>query len=271
MDVLHTLDGVAVDAVPAAWALVPYGTYTSCVVVGRSVLGWGGHLARLAAGVDALWGHPLDADDVRAAVGAHLALLPDPDAARALRVTAHPAHLDLADPATASGVRLLVTSRPAAFPAPPVSTFTAATVDHTRELAGVKSTSLLAQVQLRREARRAGHDDALFVAGDRVLEGTTWTVLVWRDGDVVTPAGPVLPSTTAAHLGAIAASWGGRATQDRVTLADLHAADLVMAVNVNAPARALSALDGRALGVDLDLLTRLADAYAALPREPVEV
>lgn len=269
MDVLHTLDGAAVEAVPAAWSLVPYATYTSCVVVERAVLGWSGHLARLAGGVDALWGHPLDPDDVRAAVAAHLALLPDPDAARALRVTAHPADLDLLDPAAATGVRLLVSSRPAAFPPAVTDTFTVGTVAHIRELAGVKSTSLLEQVRLRREARLAGHDDALFVTGEQVLEGSTWTVLVWRGDDVVTPAGPVLPSTTAGHLGAIAVAAGGTATQAEVTLADLHGADLVMAVNVNTPARAISAVDGRRLPLDRDRLDGLAAAYAALPREPV--
>jgi branched-subunit amino acid aminotransferase/4-amino-4-deoxychorismate lyase len=65
-------------------------------------------------------------------------------------------------------------------------------------LAGVKSTSYAAPLAARREAERAGADDALFVSEGRLLETATANIW-WRNGGALyTPAvGPgVLPGVT---------------------------------------------------------------------------
>ncbi|MEQ6899944.1 aminotransferase class IV [Nocardioides sp. YIM 152588] len=271
MTTRYSLDGVPVAAVPPDLALYPYGAFTTFVAVDGTVLGWRRHLARLARGAEELWGHRLDHDRVRDAVRAHLADAASGDGTGpvTVRVTAYPADLRLAAPEEARGCRLLVSSSPATFPFEPVEGLTARTAQHTRALAHLKSTDLLTQIRLRRDARLAGYDDALLVDGDRVLEGTTWSVLAWRGGTVGTPDADVLDSITVAHLAEVAAGLGHAVERRTVTLADLAAAELVLAVNVNAPARALARVDDVDLRVDRPLLEAVASAYSALPREPV--
>jgi 4-amino-4-deoxychorismate lyase len=62
-------------------------------------------------------------------------------------------------------------------------------------LTGVKSTSYAAPLAARREAERAGGDDALFVSDGRVLDTATANIWWCTDGELYTPAtGPgVLP------------------------------------------------------------------------------
>lgn len=266
MGARHTLDGVDVDAVPVELALRPYGVFTTFVAVDGTVLAWPRHLGRLADGVAELWGHDLDTEHVAHLVRVHLADVPG---AASVRVTLHPAHLDLASPRDTTGCRVLVSSSDTSFPFRPVSGLRVRTVDHARELPHVKSTDLLAQIRLRREAQLAGYDDALFADGDRLLEGTTWSVLVWRDGQVRTPDARVLDSITVSQLATVAAGAGRELVRGPVRLADLEDADLVLAANVHQPARAISRLDDRDLPVDDALLEAVATAYSALPRDEV--
>jgi len=69
-------------------------------------------------------------------------------------------------------------------------------------LAGAKTTSYDVSFAARREAERAGADDALLVGAGRVLEGATANVW-WRRGDeLFTPAvrAGVLPGVTRAFV-----------------------------------------------------------------------
>ena len=262
----HSLDGAVVSAVPPELALHPYGVFTTFVAVDGSVLGWQQHLDRLAHGVRELWGHTLDAPLIRDRVAAHLR--PD-DGPRSVRVTVYPAALTLASPAEARGCRALVSSGPTAFPFAPSSAFAVRTADHVRGIAELKSTAIVPQIRLRREAQLAGFDDVLLRDGDHVLEGATWSLVVWNDNEVVTPAGPVLPSSTVAQLARIAESLGRRFCERPCRFVELTGAELVLAANVHQPARAISRVDDRALSIDPDLLTTIATAYSELPRDPV--
>ncbi|HEY0952808.1 aminotransferase class IV [Nocardioides sp.] len=261
-----SLDGEVVDAVPAEFALCPYGVFTTFVAVDGGVLAWGDHVARLARDARLLWGHELDVARLRVVVAAHLARLPEP---ATVRVTLYPADLPLAAPARAHGCRILVASRATRFPFVPEPGLAVGTVEHERESAETKSTALLTPLRLRREAQLAGYDDVLFRRGGDVLEGATWAVLVWRDGEVATPADGVLHSITADRLGRVADEMGWVFRRRRVALAELRRAELVLAVNANAPARAVRSVDGEPLTTDADLLAALAAAYSALPRDEV--
>ncbi|MCM0619292.1 aminotransferase class IV [Nocardioides bruguierae] len=265
-----TLDGAPVDAVPADLALYPYGVFTTLVVDDGTVLGWEDHLARLHRDAARLWGHVLDPDHVTGLVRAHLGRLGGAEARVTVRVTLYPAAFSLAAPETARGCRVLVSTRPAG---PPSSTrangIAVATRAHRRALPEVKSTDLVGTLLLRREARLAGHDDVLLVDGEQVLEGATWSVLVWRGGEVATPDGPVLPSTTVQHLRPAVEALGRALVARPVTSAELAEADLVLAVNATQPHRPVTAVDGTRLRVEEDLLTAVAQAYAGLRRRPV--
>ena len=102
-----------------------------------------------------------------------------------------------------------------------------------------------------------------------MLEGATWSLVVWHEQEIVTPAGPVLASSTVAHLARIAESFGRRFAERPCARAELRGADLVLAVNVHHPARAITRIDDASLGVDDELLARIAGAYSALPRDLV--
>lgn len=264
MTAKHSLDGVEVAGVPADLALYPFGVFTTFVCVERTVLGWHEHLVRLARDARLLWGHELDERRVGELVRAHLMRLRAP---ATLRVSLYPQEFAIGSPASARGCRILVSSGPAVFPFVAQQDFTVCTVDHQRELAAVKSNALFTQIRLRREAQLAGYDDVLFRRGESMLEGATWTILSWRGGNVVTPRDGVLPSITAGYLGLVAEEMGWGVKRRNLSRAELHRADLVMAVNVNHPARAIRSIDGEPLQVRSDLLTAAANAYSELPRD----
>lgn len=266
MPSLLSLDGQVVDTVPAELALCPFGVFTTCVVVDGGLLAWGEHRARLAHDARSLWGHELDDARLRSIVGAHAARLTGP---ATMRITLYPEMLSVASPAQARGCRILVSSEPVDVPLGPRSDFRVRTTEYARESADLKSTALLGPMRLRREAQLEGYDDVLFRRGREVLEGATWTVLVWRDGEVATPVDGVLRSITAEQLGVVAAGLGWTLRRRAVGLDELMEAELVSAVNVNHPARAIRELDGTALAPDDSLLAAIAAAYAALPRDPV--
>ena len=84
-------------------------------------------------------------------------------------------------------------------------------------LAGAKTTSYDVSFAARREAERAGADDALLVGAGRVLEGATANVW-WRRGDeLFTPAvrAGVLPGVTRAFVLLGRAGTGGRLRRRR--------------------------------------------------------
>ena len=89
-------------------------------------------------------------------------------------------------------------------------------------LAGVKSTSYGAAFAARREAERAGADDALLVAGGVVLETATAN-LWWRRGDrLYTPAtgAGVLPGVTRSFLLELEPATEGVFRLDELVTAD---------------------------------------------------
>lgn len=264
---IYSLDGVQVDAVPPSFALYPYGAFTSFVVADGAVLGWHHHVDRLAVATDELWGHDLDRARLCSVTRRHFELQgPGP---ASTRITVYPSSFSLAAPDEASGCSMLISSSPTQLPFEPRASFAVKTAQHTRGLAHLKSTDLFTQISLRRAARLEGFDDCLLMSGDEVLEGATWSVLVLRNGRVVTPEARVLRSITVTHLSLVARALGWSFAHEKVSLSDLFGADLVLGVNVNNPARAISHVDGKALSVDAELLGSIARAFRDLPSEIV--
>lgn len=264
---LYTLEGQRVEAFPPAVALYPFGVFTSFVAVDGAVLGWQRHVDRLAVGTAELWDHQLDRDQLADVTRSHLGQQGRSSAS--VRISIYPRTFSLASPDQADGCMILISSSSTSLPFRVSSTFAVTAVQYTRTLPHLKSTGLFTLIHLRRAARLAGFDDALLASGERVLEGTTWSVVVWRQGRVITPNADVLPSVTVEKLGVVARDLGWTFEYGDVQMSDLLAADLVLAVNVNSPVRAISRIDGDDIRVDSRLLADIAAVYNELAPEVV--
>lgn len=119
-----------------------------------------------------------------------------------------------------------------------------------RPVPGAKTISYAANVAGRVAARRAGVDDALFVAEDgRVLETTGSNVLLVSGQDLVTP--PVddglLPGVTREGVLRCAPSIGLWAVERSASLADVYAADEVVLTSTLREVYRVRSIDGRDL------------------------
>ena len=135
-------------------------------------------------------------------------------------------------------------------------------------LAGAKTLSYAVNMAALREARRRGADDVIFLTSDGyVMEAPTSTVILRFGQRVVTPRTDIgiLPGTSQLSVFDFAAAHGFSTEEALVAAHELSGADamwLVSSVRLAAP---VTAVDGHALPVDLDL-TRAMNA-ALLARE----
>lgn len=248
-----------------ALALGNYGHFTSLRVEDQRVRGLGRHLERLVRDCRAVFGTDLDPERVRrqlrAAVG-------DRTGAFVARVTVFDPGLDLGRPAAAKDPHILVTHRPAG-PQPPAP-LTVRAARYQREVPEVKHTALFGALHQRRAAQLAGFDDALFVdVHGRVCEGPTWNVgFVDADGAVLWPRADVLPGITMALLKDLHDH-----TTAPVTAAGLSGMQAAFATNTAVGIRAITAIRAPGTADDIryppdhPLVTRLREAYSALPGE----
>ena len=99
----------------------------------------------------------------------------------------------------------------------------------------------------RREALKAGYDDALFVDGEgqsaRVAEGSVWNVGFWDGRQVVWPQAPALRGTTERLLQAGLAANGVGQEFRPVTVAELSGFQAAFATNANG-LQSILAIDG---------------------------
>ncbi|MFE2425745.1 aminotransferase class IV [Streptomyces sp. NPDC059373] len=137
--------------------------------------------------------------------------------------------------------QVLVTTRPAAhLPLPPLRVRSAV---YTRDTPAVKSIGLFGSLRHRRDAQRAGFDDALFVDGQSVIsEGGTWNIGFIRGDQVVWPDAEYLVGTTMELLQQV-----HDYTSTSVKLADVADFDAAFATNAAIGVRAISGIDDRAL------------------------
>jgi branched-subunit amino acid aminotransferase/4-amino-4-deoxychorismate lyase len=245
----------------AALAVTGYSCFTTMLVVDGRVRGLPLHLHRLAEDSRELFGVAPDEERVcrlaaRAGAGPVV-----------VRVAVVDPALDLAHPGTGEPA-LLVTTRPA--PEASLPPLRLRTVRHVRQLAPVKHAGLLPALHLRARAQRAGYDDALFVSpGGDLLEGPTWGLAVLLEGQLVLPAGPVLPGVTAALLREVAGTAGLSAVVSPVPLAALADRPAVVTTSAVTGVRPVASVDDRPLRTDAPEVAALRAAYLALPGEPL--
>ncbi|MFT3660060.1 MAG: aminodeoxychorismate lyase [Gordonia sp. (in: high G+C Gram-positive bacteria)] len=117
-------------------------------------------------------------------------------------------------------------------------------------LAGIKALAYAGNAAALRHAVALGADDALFLGADgTVLEGPRSSVVIERDGALLTPPRslPILPGTTVAALFAHAAAAGIETAEERFTVDELHDADGVWLLSSVTLAAHVNTLDGAAL------------------------
>jgi 4-amino-4-deoxychorismate lyase len=133
-------------------------------------------------------------------------------------------------------------------------------------LVGAKTLSYAVNMAALREAKRRGADDAVFTSTDGfALEGPTSSLLLRQGNTVVTPAiqHGILAGTTQAELFAFLEGEGFECVQRTVEVGELLRSDAVWLASSVRLAAPVTAVDGTAIGTDLDLTARMNAALLA--------
>lgn len=114
----------------------------------------------------------------------------------------------------------------------------------------IKSTSLLANVLLKKQATVAGAFEAILLQQGMLTEGSSTTVHVIRGGEILTPPnGPdILPGTTRSVVEELAATIGMPARSTALREAQLRSADEIWLAFSTRGVLPVTTLDGKAVG-----------------------
>ncbi|WP_031509042.1 aminotransferase class IV [Streptomyces megasporus] len=243
-----------------ALALTNYGHFTSMRVERGRVRGLSLHLDRLVRDCRAVFDTRLDPERVRE----HIRRTVPREGSCVARVTVFDPALSPARIEPDARPHVLVTTSPAVDG--PSTPLRVRTVTHTRDMPEVKNTGLFGSLRHRREARRAGFDDVLFVDGrGRVREGGTWNIGFIEGDRVVWPEADCLEGVTMRLLQRL----HDDSTTAPVTLADAARFDAAFATNAVVGVRPVAALDDLVLPDSHPLIDELRDRYTALPGDPI--
>jgi branched-subunit amino acid aminotransferase/4-amino-4-deoxychorismate lyase len=243
-------------------ALMNYGHFTTMRVERGRARGLSRHIARLDHDCRAVFGVGLDAELVREAIRGAVGAEAEP---LTVRVTVFDPDLPLDRPAAPARPRLAVTTRPASTAALPALRLRS--VEHVRDLPGVKHTGLFGPLHQRRVAQAAGYDDAVFAGPDGVIsEGPTWNI-GWLAGEtLVLTSAPALPGVT---LGLLTDAHPGPVRVEPVSRQHLAGFDAAFVTNAAFGVRPVSALDGTRWPESHELLGNLCRTYAAVEPERI--
>jgi branched-subunit amino acid aminotransferase/4-amino-4-deoxychorismate lyase len=267
---VHLLNGLPADAEPAALcalAQVNYGHFTTLQVRAGAAQGLSLHLQRLRQGNAELFDAPLDEAMVRGWM-AQAAAAAGGDCT--LRVTVFARDFDHRRPlrAVAPDV-LVVASAPVPMPGRALRVQARHFIRPVPQLKHVGTFPLFHQ---RRQALKAGFDDALFVDGDgrdaRVSEGSVWNVGFWDGAGIVWPQASALRGTTEQLLQAGLAAQGVAQETRPVRMGELDGFGGAFAANANG-IQMIAAIDGVRYADALELQRMLAAAATHAPWEPL--
>ncbi|MFI2609692.1 aminotransferase class IV family protein [Kitasatospora sp. NPDC018619] len=238
-----------------ALALTNYGHFTSIRVEDGHVRGLHLHLARLARDCRAVFDSDLDLDLVR-----EFARRAAPSSgACVVRVTVFDPALDLGHVGNDAHPHILVTTRPAG--PLPLPAMRVQSLVYTRDMPAVKSVGLFGSLRHRRNAQRAGFDDALFTDVESVIsEGGTWNVGFVKGDQVIWPDAECLVGTTMELLRQTHPSSAAT-----IRLRDLSEFDAAFATNIGIGVRAISAVDNVVYPDAHPVIEQLRKEYTELP------
>jgi len=248
-----------------ALALANYGHFSSMQVRGRAVQGLELHLHRLKSATRELFDTKIDDARIRGAILAALDGAGVDDAS--VRVTVFSREFDYAQPDRILPVDLLVSVNPPrqADPRP----MWVKTYAFQRPLPHIKHVGTFPLFQHRRQARREGVDDALFVdARGRISEGSVWNIGFWDGRQVVWPQADALRGTAERLLQAGLAETGvgqRHAPVEARALAGLRAAFAANATGI----WPIGGIDDTTLRPDPVLMEALDAALRSQPWRPL--
>lgn len=260
------LDGQPIDAEAAmALGLYNYGHFTSMLVNEQRVKGLELHLARLARDCQTLFDAALDVVAVRQYVRIALAEVAQPVVAR---VTIFDPGIELGRPSKPAEPRVLVTARPVSTTPPPPLKLRS--VQYERESATVKHVGLFGTLHHRRQAQLAGYDDVLFIdASGHCSEGATWNIAFYDDGEVIWPKAECLPGTAMQLMRDCLRQIGIPYADAPVEVSRARAVQAAFATNAVVGVRPIQSIDDVQLPGNPEIVSRLRDAYAAIPGTPL--
>lgn len=260
-----------IDGQPASAAdlghfvLSNYGAFTSMQVEDGGVRGLDLHLARLEAEALELFGvavpEPTLRQRMRQALDGRSGLF-------SLRVNLFSDAVSLRAPEAVVEPRILTTLSP---PAPSLTKpLRLQSQVYAREVPHLKHAATFGLTRARRQAVRAGFDDALFLDGDgRISEGSIWNIGFVQGEIVVWPEAPMLAGTEQALLQRGMADLGLDSETRPVRLSDLEAFDAAFICNSASPACAVASIDGHPFGPAEPLISRLIDAWRSNPCQTI--
>jgi D-alanine transaminase len=135
----------------------------------------------------------------------------------------------------------------------------------------IKSTSLLGNVLLRWLAADSGATESVLLRDGVLTEGSTSSAHVVKGGSIATPpqTNAILPGTTRSVIFELAGREGIALERRPVTEAEVRGADELIIASAGAGIRAVTKLDGKAVGAGTPgpVFRRIYAAYKATQRE----
>lgn len=265
-DVLMQIDGQPASAADMGhFALSNYGAFTSMQVEDGGVRGLDLHLARLHAEAVELFGVAVPEATLRERMRQALDGRPG---RFSLRVNLFSDAISLRTPDAVVQPRVLTTL---SSPASPLMTpLRLQTQTYAREVPHLKHAATFGLTRARRQAVRAGFDDALFIdAEGRISEGSIWNIGFVQGDTVVWPEAPILAGTGQGLLQRGMAELGLNSVTRAVFLSDLAAFDAAFICNSATPACAVASVDGHQFGSAEALMSRLIDAWRTNPCQAI--
>ena len=263
---------ILIDGLPASpddlahQALVNYGAYTSFRVEHGAVRGLDLHLARLDQAAVELFGEsPGEAQFRRL-----MAVAVEGRDKAWLRVSLFSPEIGHRNPSFVGRPKVMTVVSP---PPPPLATqMRVTTVPHVRETPHLKHVATFGQTRVRRAARAAGFDDALFVDDQgHVSEGVTWNIGFIQGDRIVWPQAPMLAGVTQVLIARGLAGLGLSSQTRPVHVSEIAGFDGAFLCNSATPACPITAIDDTVFAVDPTLLTAIETAWAANDPLPLTV
>jgi 4-amino-4-deoxychorismate lyase len=253
------------DPALRALAQVNYGHFTSLQVRAGAAQGLGLHLQRLARGNTELFDAALDEAVLRGWMAAAASAL---GGDCSLRVTVFSRQFDHRQPLREVELDVLVAAS-APVPVAPRA-LRVQTRPYVREAPQLKHVGTFPLFLHRREALKAGFDDALFVDGStdvaRVVEGSVWNIGFWDGTRIIWPEAPALRGTTEALLRAGLQALGCPQQVRPVARAELAGFQSAFAANASG-LQSIRAIDAVEYAANPQLAALLHEAKALAPWE----